>query len=127
MDKEHLNWVVNRRDLNLSELEKLTYELNLIERDFRTKSTYQSGLQMKIDKSYMTNDGYMLGSIVWYIVCSFNDWRVTCFGRTPEQATENAIQAFKSYAELPQDEFRKWLKGFEKTLKSKADEYARYV
>lgn len=124
-DVDHMNWVFSREDFALTELEKLYYTLETLIRPIRTNRTNHYGLRFKTDQTYMTNDGYLLGSIVWYMRCDVDSVWYTVFGRTPEQTLEKAIELFTAYQELSEKDFDKWVSDFTTTMKNQADDITR--
>ena len=124
-DVDHMNWVFSREDFALTELEKLYYTLETLIRPIRTNRTDHYGLRFKTDQTYMTNDGYLLGSIVWYMRCDVDGVRYKVFGRTPEQTIEKAIELFTAYQDLSEKDFDKWISEFTTAMKNQADDIAR--
>jgi len=116
------------RDLNLTQLEKNMLYLEAVIRNIHCQKNYFEGLVLKTPSSYLTNDGYLLGSIVWYINCCVGGRAVRVFGKSPEAAILSAIQLFTGFRKLTNDnDWRKFLKSFLDAQEKESDEWARYT
>ena len=125
--EEHLEWVL--KNVRLSDLEQAVYRLQSLTRGRICQDTCYDGLTLKTDETYFTNDGYSLGSIVWYVPARIQGIPVFCFGPSPEVAIENTITLFSKCFEVWGDRqaLSKAVKNFESEQRQNADEYARYV
>jgi len=116
------------RDLNLSQLEKNMLYLEAVIRNIHCQKNYFEGLKLKTPSSYLTSDGYRLGSIVWYINCCVGGRAVMVFGKSPDAAILSTIQLYTGFRKFTNDDdWRKFLKSFLDAQEKKSDEWARYT
>ena len=92
--QDELNWLLAKDDLQLTELEKSLLTLAYLTRYSNNSNNNYEGLKFKAPYTYITEDGYLLGSMVWYLPCKIGGQRVKIYGRTPEQAVQSAIRVF---------------------------------
>ena len=124
--QDELNWLLSRDCLDLTELEKAFLTLHYLTRYSTNVDNNYFGLQFKAPYSYITEDGYLLGSMVWYLPCTITGRLINIYGRTPEQAVQNAIRVFADTQNLRDIHAQKeYLKKFEGEQKKLASTYRR--
>lgn len=123
-----MKWVLSRsEELSLTKLEQLFLQLNEVMQHTRSNTTSCGPLSFKSNLSYMTNDGYMTGSLVWYMHCEVDGRLINVFGRTPEQCIENALLLFTNLKDMDDAAFDSWVCEFRRKLRDTASAYARYT
>lgn len=125
---DHAKWVLSRKDLDFTPLERLAYEFSALIKDYLCASTNYEGLFFKSDRSY-TDDGYSLGSLIWYMDVIIQGHRVSVYGKRPENVYQNAIDLFERCLNAWHDEpvIKLVIKEFKQSQKRFADQRARYV
>lgn len=80
----------------ITSLEHLLEKLHEVSRKYYCNSCYYEHLKYKPKAMYLTNDGYPLGTIAWYIDIYEDGVRHRMIDRKPEKAVEKAITYFTS-------------------------------
>lgn len=75
--------------------------------------------------SYLTNDGYPLGTTVWYLRGKIYGRKIKLFGRDPVSLIKNAIAFFTGLLELSYKERKQYIDLFIKQQKKLADIFAK--
>lgn len=111
-----------------TELEEKMCKLFELTRFRVCRSTNYGGLEFKVGDTYITEDGYPIGSYVWYMRLLVRDYRFMVYGRKPEDVVEKAIEVFKAFTVSKSDaEFFGWLKPWLKKEFGLSAEIARWV
>lgn len=120
------------KNCELTELERLFYQLIAITDSDVSSTTYWIPPTFKTDDTYLTLEGYKLGSVVWYMRCAVEGLPVNVFGKTQEMALTNAIQFFVGFSKFCKNTpdrsiWYRFFNSFEQQQRLKSAEWGRYI
>ena len=129
MDQSYLDWICDRKDLALTDLEKVTLRVDgLINGIWCSRNCYDSPTLKRSDR-YRTNDGYLLGSIVWSSSVTIDGCTFAVYGRTPLEVMHNVFYLFQRCLEVWADSAQvdSIVQQFRQSQKEQVDQIGRFV
>ena len=117
--------------VGLSDLEILLLCLNALTRRYVSGRNRWYGIDLKTSDTYLTNDGYPLGSIIWMMFVTVDDFDLRIYGNTPVILVNNALQFWTGVLSLwpasKGKEQRKFIRLFIEAQENKSSSWGRWV